>query len=122
MIFTLSSQLWVVISRTLILLGGVTLFTWIYSIIRCHLSLKQNLPLREIQLLSVIEGVISSAVLFVIYFFFFIKLNGWQHFTWGQWTWDFNNVYYMLIPEILVILILSFIFFYLTNKLTNLYK
>lgn len=122
MVFTLSSLLWVVLTRLLILLGGVALLIWAYAILRCHLSLKQNMPLRELQLVAVIEGVIFAAVLFFVYLFFFIKLNGWQKFVWNQWTWDFSNLYFMLIPEILTILLLSILFFALTKKLTNLYK
>ena len=122
MVFTLSSLLWVVLTRLLILLGGVALLIWAYAILRCRLSLKQNMPLRELQLSAVIEGVIFATVLFFVYLFFFIKLNGWQKFVWNQWTWDFSNLYFMLIPEILTIVLLSILFFALTKKLTNLYK
>jgi hypothetical protein len=122
-IFTLTSSLLAVFERFLILALCITFVLWLYAVIRTRMENKGKTSLEITIKRSLMEGVLVCIVFLAIYFAVFVKITGWQRFVWNEWYWDFNrNIYLMLLPEILILILISIFFFIQNNKLSKTLK
>jgi hypothetical protein len=122
-IFTLTSSPLAIFERFLILALSIAVVFWLYCIIRCQFANKEKTLFKMTVKRALIESSLICIVTLAIYFAFFVKANGWQRFVWDEWYWSFNrNTYLMLLPEILILVIISIFFFIQTNKLSNILK
>lgn len=60
------------------------------------------------------KSLILTIVLLNVYWFFIVRLNGWDMFFWKTFTFDLRNVYFALVPLITTYGILIY-WFYANN-------
>jgi hypothetical protein len=119
-IFIINSFPTMLLARFGILLLLVLAFIWLYSAIRLHFSKSEKFNLRISTQNSLIESSLIAIVLFALYFSLFITMNEWQRFVWDEWRWTLAaNIYFMLLPEIILFILLNILFF---TRISNLSK
>ena len=110
-IFTINPFTTMLLARLGILLVLTLAFVWLYSVIRLHFSTFKKYNLRLTIKNSLIESLLVAILLFAVYFSLFITVNDWQRFVWDEWRWSFSgNIYFMLLPEILLFISLNILF------------
>ncbi|MDR0605375.1 MAG: hypothetical protein LBG80_13830 [Bacteroidales bacterium] len=119
-IFTLTSSLLAMFERFLIIALCMAVILWLYAVIRTNKGNKGKMPLKIKINRSLIEGAMVCIAFLAIYFFIFVKVTGWKRFVWNEWYWDFSrNTYLMLLPEILILVLISIFFFIQNNQLSK---
>jgi hypothetical protein len=71
---------------------------------------------------AIMKGLIFTVIIFSAYLFFMIKVNGIHWFGWSIFPWSLNNVYFLLLPEILTIICIIAVFFNEKSKMNQLIK
>lgn len=122
-VFTLTSSPLAIAERLLILALCASSFLWLYCVIRCQFRNREKSQLIITIRSALIESALICIVALAIYFVFFVRETGWQRFVWDEWYWSFNrNTYLMLLPEILILFLVTIFFFIQTNKLSKILK
>ena len=117
-IFTINPFPLMILARLAILITFSGAFFWLYSVLRLHFSKFEIFNLKVTVKNSFIESLLIAIVLFAGYFFLFLTLNGWQYFVWNEWRWTLTgNIYFMLLPEIILFTLLNIFFFIRLNNL-----
>lgn len=122
-IFTLTPDPIAMTWRWLILLLCAVGIFWLYCVLRCHFSNKDIWPLGITIRRAWIEATLIYLLCLSVYFVFFERAFGWQGFVWDEWSWSLSrNTYLMLLPEILMLILLSIFFCIQTKTLLNIKK
>jgi hypothetical protein len=122
-IFTINPFPEMLLVRFGILLVFTTAFIWLYSVVRLHFSKSEKFSLRITIKNSLIESSLAAILLFALYFSLFITVNDWQRFVWDEWRWILAaNIYFMLLPEIILFILLNIFFFTRISKLSKIKK
>ena len=119
-IFTINPFFLLMSVRFCILLILAVFFMWLYSVGRLRYSRFEKLSLKQSVNICLIESSIIAILLLVMYFCIFITMNEWQRFVWLEWRWlFFRNIYYLLLPEIIMFFSLNVLFVFGLKKLKN---
>jgi hypothetical protein len=109
------------LARLGVLLVLTVAFVWLYSVIRLNFSKFEKFNLKITVKNCLVESSLAAILLFALYFSLFVTLNDWQRFVWDEWKWTLAaNIYFMLLPEIILFITLNIFFFIQLSKLKTL--
>lgn len=119
-IFTINPFPLIILARFAILLLCTVAFMWLFTVIRFKFSKFEKFNLRISIKNTLLESSLAAIFAFSLYVSLFIILNDWQYFVWNQWRWNLaSNIYYMLLPEIIIFLGLNIFFFISISNLSK---
>lgn len=105
--------------QTLVLIGASLLVIWLARVFWFR-SLRSSHPSEPVDVLyhiAVLRSYITFMVVFAIYFFFLIKLNGLHAFRWSD-----GSFYLGLLPVILMFILPLVLYFVRYSRLIKLLK
>ena len=109
--------------RFLALIGISAVFIWGFILLIMRFS--YNSPVDSFLLtwkFSILKSLISFVFLFSIYLFFLIKVNGLHWFNWSEFPIKISNIYFLISPEISLLLVIVIFYYYQLTKINKLIK
>jgi len=92
--------------------------TWVTHII-WGIFEEKEMPSPIRRRLTLNKSLVLTVVLLNIYWFFIVRLNGWDMFYWESFNFELRNVYFALVPLLLTYGILIYWFYENNNRLKN---
>ena len=123
-IFTINPFGSIIAMRLCIIMLVAALIIWLVAVIMTRVlkkSDKDNFPLSVSIRKGFIWGICVGLIIFAVYFGIFVTVNEWQYYVWDEWRSSLaSNIYYMLLPEIILFITLNIFLFVEIHKLSNL--
>ena len=122
-IFTINPFASLIATRFCIILLVVALIIWLVAVIMSRVlqkSDKDNFPISVSIRKGIIWGIFVGLIIFAVYFGIFVTINEWQYYVWDEWRATLaSNIYYMLLPEIVLFITLNIFLFVEIHKLSK---
>lgn len=109
--------------RFLAIIGISVFILWLFITVYMHYFYKEEKqPFTLTWKFSFLKSIIFYVLLFSVYFFFLIKINGIHWFDWMKFPLNLNNIYFLISPEILIFLGAIALFYYQKFQINKLIK
>lgn len=109
--------------RFLVIVGIVALLVWLLNTLIMHFLFKKGTDTFTLTWkFTFLKSLIAFVFFYSTYIFFLIKINGLHWFEWSQFPLSLVNIYFLLAPEILVLIGVIALFYYQKSQINKLIK
>jgi len=121
-LFDFATPIWLFL-RLLSLNGISAVLIWfIHTVLMRFLYKQEDKSFTLVWKFSILKSLIIFVLFFSVYLFFLIKVNGLHWFLWSQFPFSIINIYFLLAPELLVLLGVISLFYYQKSQINKLIK
>jgi hypothetical protein len=121
-LFDFATPIWLFL-RLLSIIGISAVLIWlIHTILMRFLYRQENDSFTLVWKFSILKSLIIFVLCFSVYLFFLIKINGLHWFLWSQFPFSIINIYFLLAPELLVLLGIISLFYFQKSQIKKLIK
>ena len=121
-LFDFATPIWLFL-RLLSLIGISAVLIWfIHTVLMRFLYKQEDKSFTLVWKFSILKSLIIFVLFFSVYLFFLIKVNGLHWFLWSQFPFSIINIYFLLAPELLVLLGVISLFYYQESQIKKLIK
>lgn len=121
-LFEFVSPLWLLF-RFLSLIGASVVLIWLFNTAYMHFFYKSDKDVFTLTLkFSLLKSFIALVLFISVYLFFLIKVNGLHWFLWKQFPLSIFNIYFLLAPEIFLLIGVISLFYYQKSQINKLIK
>lgn len=121
-LFEFTTPLWLFL-RLLSILGVSVILIWLFNTVLMRFLYKQENDSFTLEWkFSILKSLMIFVLFFSVYLFFLIKVNGLHWFLWSQFPFSIINIYFLLAPELLVLLGVISLFYYHKSQINKLIK
>ncbi len=121
-LFDFATPIWLFL-RLLSLIGISAVLIWfIHTVLMRFLYKQEDKSFTLVWKFSILKSLIIFVLFFSVYLFFLIKVNGLHWFLWSQFPFSIINIYFLLAPELLVLLGVISLFYYQKSQIKKLIK
>jgi len=108
-----------ILLELLILTLAFSILGWLISVLYAKHSKVKEISFNHRKLISILVSVNTLLFLFLIYFVLFVVITGKNAFTLSSFPMDETNIYYLILPQIIIFFTLIIIFFTTRNKINK---
>ena len=121
-LFDFATPMWLFL-RLLSIIGISAVLIWLINTLLMRFLYKQeNDSFTFVWKFSILKSLIIFVLFFSVYLFFLIKVNGLHWFLWSQFPFSIINIYFLLAPELIVLLGVISFFYYQKSQIKKLIK